>query len=158
RGRRGGPGKESPAPRGRPASARPKTTRAAQQAARTATASARTGGAAQQKARDMRGLGNPMGGGPTASDREGRSAAPPAGGVRVLEGEPGLLEVALVVQGDAVQVLRTEAVDEAAHAGALDDDVVLGRFVFDAEAVPEPRAPARQHADPEPGGLGGDLL
>src|SRR5947208_2653170 len=124
----------------------------------TATSSGRTGGEEQQKARARRGLGNPMGRGPTASDREGRSAAAAAGGVRVFEGEPGLLEVALVVQGDAVQVLGAEPVDEAAHARALDDDVVVGGLVVDAEAVLEPRAPARQHADAEPGGLGGHLL
>src|SRR5881394_1864151 len=124
----------------------------------TATSSGRTGGGEQQKARAVRGLVHPMGGGPTASDREGRSAAAAAGGVRVFEGEPGLLEVALVVQGDAVQVLRAEPVDEAAHAGALDHDVVVGWLVFDAEAVLEARAPAREHADPQPRGLGGDLL
>src|SRR6266566_2942347 len=124
----------------------------------TATSSGRTGGEEQQKARAVRGLGHPMGGGATASDRERRSAAAAAGGVRVFEGEPGLLEVALVVQGHAVQVLRAEPVDEAAHAGALDDDVVIGGLVLDAEAVLEARAPARQHADAQPGGLGGHLL
>src|SRR5438477_1609273 len=124
----------------------------------TATSSGRTGGGEQQKARAVRGLVHPMGGGPTASDREGRSAAAAAGGVRVFEGEPGLLEVALVVQGDAVQVLGAEPVDEAAHAGALDHDVVVGWLVFDAEAVLEARAPPREHADPQPRGLGGDLL
>src|SRR5213082_3433933 len=124
----------------------------------TATSSGRTSGGEQQKSRAVRGLVHPMGGGPTASDREGRSAAAAAGGVRVFEGEPGLLEVALVVQGDAVQVLRAEPVDEAAHAGALDHDVVVGWLVFDAEAVLEARAPAREHADPQPRGLGGDLL
>src|SRR5438552_8987407 len=124
----------------------------------TATSSGRTGGEEQQKARAVRGLGHPMGGGATASDREGRAAAAAAGGVRGFEGEPGLLEVALVVQGHAVQVLRAEPVDEAAHAGALDDDVVIGGLVLDAEAVLEARAPARQHADAQPGGLGGHLL
>src|SRR5213082_277289 len=125
----------------------------------TATSSGRTvGGEEQQKARAVRGLGNPMGRGPTASDREGRSAAAAAGGVRVFEGEPRLLEVALVVQGDAVQVLGAESVHEAAYAGALDHDVVVGGLVFDAEAVFEAGAPARQHADPQPGGLRGHLL
>src|SRR6184192_1389641 len=124
----------------------------------TATSSGRTGGEEQQKARARRGLGNPMGRGPTASDREGRSAAAAAGGVRVFEGEPRLLEVALVVQGDAVQVLGAESVHEAAYAGALDHDVVVGGLVFDAEAVFEARAPARQHADAQAGGLGGHLL
>src|SRR2546421_3813963 len=124
----------------------------------TATSSGRTGGEEQQKARARRGLGNPMGRGPTASDREGRSAAAAAGGVRVFEGEPRLLEVALVVQGDAVQVLGAESVHEAAHAAALDHDVVVGGLVFDAEAVFEARAPARQHADAQAGGLGGHLL
>src|SRR2546430_14419247 len=93
----------------------------------TTTSSGRTGGAEQQKARAARGLEVPMGRGPTVSDREGRSAAAAAGGVGVFEGEPGLLEIALVVQGDAVQVLSAEPVDEAAHAGAFDHEVVLGR-------------------------------
>src|SRR5881392_3965281 len=124
----------------------------------TATSSGRTGGEEQQKARARRGLENPMGRGPTASDCEGRSAAAAAGGVRVFEGEPRLLEVAPVVQGDAVQVLGAESVHEAAHAGALDHDVVVGGLVFDAEAVFEARAPARQHADAQAGGLGGHLL
>src|ERR1043166_8612781 len=124
----------------------------------TATSSGRTGGGGQQKTPARRGLRHPKGGGATASDREGRSAAAAAGGVRVFEGEPGLLEVALVVQGHAVQVLRAEPVDEAAHAGALDDDVVVGGLVLDAEAVLEARAPARQHADAQAGGLGGHLL
>src|SRR2546430_2907207 len=124
----------------------------------TATSSGRTGGEEQQKARAMRGLVNPMGRGPTASDREGRSAAAAAGGVRVFEGEPRLLEVALVVQGDAVQVLGAESVHEASHAGALDHDVVVGGLVFDAEAVFEARAPARQHADAQSSDLGGPLL
>src|SRR5258708_20360824 len=122
----------------------------------TATSSACTD--RQQKARVVRGLDKPMGGGPTASDGEGRSAAAAARGVRVLEGEARLLEVALVVQGDAVQVLGAEAVDEAAHSGRLDDDVVLGRLVLDAQAVAEPGAAARQYADPQPGRLGPSLL
>src|SRR6266699_245272 len=124
----------------------------------TATSSGRTGGEEQQKARARRGLGNPMGRGPTASDREGRSAAAAARGVGVLEGEPRLLEVALVVQGDAVQVLGAEGVDKAPHAGRIDDDVVLGRLVFDVQAVLESRAPARQHRDPESGALGRDIF
>src|SRR5436189_63584 len=82
-------------------------------AAMTATSRGRTGG--QQKARDVRGLGMPIVRGPTASDRERRSAAAAARGVRVLESEPRLLEVALVVQRDAVQILSAEAVHEAAH-------------------------------------------
>src|SRR5438034_3438582 len=85
--------------------------------------------------------------GPTASDRERRSAAAAACGVRVLESEPRLLEVALVVQRDAVQILSAEAVHEAAHTCALDDDVVLARLVFDIEAIAEPRAPAGEHRD-----------
>src|SRR2546430_3494140 len=120
--------------------------------------SGRTGGGEQKKARAVRGLVHPMGGGPTASDREGRSAAAAARGVGVLEGEPRLLEVALVVQGDAVQVLGAEGVDKAPHAGRIDDDVVLGRLVFDVHAVLESRAPARKHRDPESGALGRDIF
>src|SRR5438876_10551345 len=98
----------------------------------TATSSGRTGGEEQQKARAVSGLGQPMVGGATASDREGRSAAAAASGVRVFEGEPGLLEVALVVEGHAVTVRRAEPIDETAHAGLLEGDVVIGRIVLDA--------------------------
>src|SRR5260370_872884 len=122
----------------------------------TTTSSARTD--RQQKARVVRGLDKPSGGGPTVSDGEGRSAAAAARGVRVHEGEARLLEVALVAQGHAVQVLGAEAVDEAATAGGLDDDVVLGRLLLDAQAVAEPGAAPGQHADPLPGRLGRRLL
>src|SRR3989440_7205869 len=124
----------------------------------TATSSGRTGGEEQQKARAGGGRGNPRGRGPTAPAREGRSAAAAAGGVGVCEGDPRLLEVAFVVRGDAVQVLGAESVHEAGHAAALDHDVVVGGLVFDAEAVLEARASARQHADAQAGGLGGPLL
>src|SRR3989440_4651414 len=124
----------------------------------TATSSGRTGGEEQQKARAGGGRGNPRGRGPTAPARDGRRGRVAAGRVRVFEGEPRLLEVALVVQGDAVQVLGAESIHEAAHAGALDHHVVVGGLVFDAEAVFEARAPARQHADAQTGGLGGHLL
>src|SRR5690242_275559 len=129
---------------------------AAQYAAMTATSSDRTGG--QQKARDGRGLGRPNQPGATASDREGRSAAAAACGVRVLEGEPRLLEIALVVQGDAVQVLGAEAVYETPHPRGLNHDVVVPGFVFDVEAVAKSRAAPGEHRDPEPGGLGRNLL
>src|SRR5690349_17516930 len=108
----------------------------------------------QQKARAVRGLERPTEAGPTASDRERRSAAAAACGVRVLEGEPRLLEVALVVQGDAVQVLGAEAVHEAAHTGALKHDVIVPGLVLDVQAVAESRAAPREHRDPETGGLG----
>src|SRR5256885_17255334 len=119
----------------------------------TATSTGRPvgGGREQQKARAMRGPGNPRGRGPTASDRERRSAAAATGGVRVFEGEPRLLEVALVVQGDAVQVLGAESVHEAAHAGALDHDVVVGGLVLDAEAGFEARAAAPPPPDAQAG-------
>src|SRR5881396_1363838 len=66
-------------------------------------------------------------------DRERRPAAAAAGCVRVLEGEARFLEIALVVDVHAVQVLAAEAVDEEPHAARLDHHVVgLGLF-FDAE-------------------------
>src|SRR3989441_12512701 len=92
------------------------------------------------------------------SHREGRSAAAAARGVGILEREPGLLEVALVVQRHAVQVLRAEPIHEAAHAGALDHDVVLERLLLDVQAVAEARASAREHADAESRRGGGNLL
>src|SRR5438132_1711630 len=95
---------------------------------------------------------------PTGSDGEGRPAAAATRGVRVVEREARFLEIALVVQRHAVQVLGAEAVYEAAHAAALDHDVVGGGLVLNAQAVAEPRAAARQHADPQAGGLGRHVL
>src|SRR5438128_2598419 len=112
----------------------------------------------QQKARAVRGLERPTEAGPTASDGEGRSAAAAARSVRVLEGEPRLLEVALVVQGDAVQVLGAEAVDKTPYARGLDHHVVVARLVLDVQAVAESRASPGKHRDPEPRRLRRNLL
>src|SRR5947207_3805391 len=111
----------------------------------------RSVGDGQQKARDQRGLRTPYQSGSARSHGERRSAAAAARGVRVLEREAGLLEVALVVEGHAVQVLGAEAVDEAAHPCALEHDVVVGWLLLDAHAVAEPRAAAREHSDAEAG-------
>src|SRR5260370_22236352 len=100
------------------------------------TARSRERTAGQQKARARRGLQRPGARGPTGSDRERRSAAAAARGVRVLEGEPRLLEVALVVEPDTVQVLGAEAVHETAHPRGLDHDVVIARLVLDVQPVP----------------------
>src|SRR5256886_3190105 len=112
----------------------------------TATSAGRSATGGQQKARAVRGLGLPNEG-PTRSDRERRSAAAAAGSVRVLEGEPRLLEVAPEVDHRAVQVLGAEGVDEAPHAARFHDDVVVERLLVDVEAVAESRASARQHRD-----------
>jgi len=53
------------------------------------------------------------------SDREGRPAAATARRVGVLERKTRFLEVALVVDRDAVQVLATELVDEETQMGSL---------------------------------------
>src|SRR6266568_962370 len=128
----------------------------------TATSSGRRAaspaGAEREKARDARGPFGMVRGRTAASDRERRSAAAAAGRVRILERETGFLEIALVVERDAVQVLGAEGVDEDADAGRLEHHIVLEGLVFDAQAVLEPRAAARQHADAEAGGLGGDFL
>src|SRR2546425_5330877 len=120
----------------------------------TATSGPRSARGGRQKARAVRGLELPEEW-PIGSDREGRPTPTPAGGVRVLEGEPRLLEVAPEVDHRAVQVLGAEGVDEAPHAARFHDEVVVERLLFDAEAVAESRAPARQHRDPEAGRLGG---
>src|SRR5439155_20214553 len=96
----------------------------------TAMSGGRSATGVQQKARAVRGLGLPNVG-PNRSDREGRSAAAAAGGVRVLEGEPRLLEVAPEVDHRAVQVLGDEGVDEAPDAGRVHDDIVVERLLFD---------------------------
>src|SRR5204862_2596236 len=92
------------------------------------------------------------------SDRERRSAAAAAGGVRILESEPGLLEVALVVDHGAVEILRAEFIDEQPHARALNDDVIRGRLLLDVQAIPKARAPARQYGDAQSRGILGHLL
>src|SRR6266568_4115181 len=92
------------------------------------------------------------------SDRERRSAAAAAGGVRILEGEPGLLEVALVVDHSAVEILRAELIDKQPHARALDDHVVRRRLLFDVEAVAKAGATTGQHGDAQTGRLLRDLL
>src|SRR2546430_13946455 len=108
----------------------------------TATSAGRSATGGQQKARAVRGLGLPNEG-PNRSDREGRSAAATAGGVRVLEGEPRLLEVAPEVDHRAVQVLGAESVDEAPHAARFHAEVAVERLLLDAEAAVDSRAPAR---------------
>src|SRR2546426_11005920 len=112
----------------------------------TATSGGRSATGGQQKARAVRGLGLPNEG-PNRSDRERRSAAAAAGGVRILEGEPGLLEVALVVDHGAVEILRAELIDKQPHARALDDDVIRRRLLFDVQAITEARAPAGEDGD-----------
>src|SRR5712691_8205957 len=108
----------------------------------TATSGARSARGGQQKARAVRGLGLPNEG-PIGSHREGRSAAAAAGGVRVLEGEPRLLEVAPEVDHRAVQVRDAEGVHEAPYTARFHDDVVVERLLFDVETVAESRAPTR---------------
>src|SRR5881394_1918572 len=124
----------------------------------TATSTERTISPEDKTARDERGPDMPRGMTAQRSDGEGRPAAAAAGRVRVLEREAGLLEIALVVDHDAVQVLRAELVHEQPHPGARDDDIVRGGFGFDAEAVLEARAAARQDGDAQPDGLRGRLL
>src|SRR3989442_2393662 len=119
----------------------------------TATSGGRSATGGQQKARAVRGLELPEEW-PIGSDCEGRSAAATAGGVRVLEGEPRLLEVAPEVDHRAVQVLGAEGVDEAPHAARFHDEVVVERLLFHAEAVAESRASAQQHLEPQAGPLG----
>src|SRR5882672_11535704 len=92
------------------------------------------------------------------SDGEGRPAAAAAGRVRVLEREAGFLEVALVVDDDAVQVLRAELVHEQPDPRARDHHIVRGGLGFHAQAVFEARAAAREHGDAQPHGVGGRLL
>src|SRR5207302_1729248 len=73
------------------------------------------------------------------------------------DGPPGQAAVAEeVVARVALAPREHQAEDD--DGGAFDHEVVRGGLVFDAQAVAEPRAPARQHADPQAGGLGGDLL
>src|SRR6266571_1883387 len=92
------------------------------------------------------------------SDRERRSAAAAAGGVRILERKPGFLEVALVIDHRAVQILRAEFVDKQPHAGALNHHVIRRGLLFDVQAVAEAGAPARQHRDAQAGRLLRHLL
>src|SRR5258708_24539600 len=91
-------------------------------------------------------------------DREGRAAAAAAGGVRVLEGETGFLEVAAIIDRGAVQVLGAEVVHEQPDAARLDHVIVVGRLVLDVQGVLEARAAARHYADPQARHRGVHLL
>src|SRR5712691_12697524 len=81
------------------------------------------------------------------SNRERRSAAAAAGSVRILERKSGFLEVALVIDHRAVQILRAEFIDKQPHAGAFNDHVIRPGLLFDVQAVAEAGAPARQNSD-----------
>src|SRR6266852_5665950 len=86
--------------------------------------------------------------------REARPAAASVLGVRVLEREPGLPELALyVVDLDAHQVHRAHRVDEAAHALHLEDEVAGALLLFKIQAVLEARAPAAYHGEAQAGTL-----
>src|SRR5687767_7486016 len=76
------------------------------------------------------------------SGRERMSAPAATGGVRVLEREPRTLHRGHVVDGDVVQVLGRKRVDKELEALRLDDEVILGRLVFDKETVFEAAAAA----------------
>src|SRR4029079_7210992 len=83
--------------------------------------------------------------------RSKRAPAPaPAGGVRVLEGEAGALHGRHVVDGDAVQVLRRERVDEDLEAVLFDNECVVSGLLFDEQAVAKAAAAAGLNAHPEP--------
>src|SRR5437867_2753687 len=92
------------------------------------------------------------------SDRERRSAAAAAGSVRILERKSGFLEIALVIDHRAVQILRAEFVDKQPHAGAFNHHVIRRGLLFDVQAVAEAGAPARQHGDAQAGRLLRHLL
>src|SRR5260221_10955411 len=79
----------------------------------------------------------PRSGGRGRSGREARAAAAAAGRIRIGEGEPGALHRRHVIDGDAVEILEAEAVDEYAHPLHRDDVVVLERPLLDVEAVLE---------------------
>src|SRR6266446_4962803 len=87
------------------------------------------------------------------SNRERRPAAAAAGSVRILERKAGFLEIALVIDHRAVQILRAEFVDKQPHARALDDDVIGRWLLLDVQAVAETRTTAGQHGDPQPSRL-----
>src|SRR5439155_22733224 len=72
--------------------------------------------------------------------------------------ESGFLEVALVIDHCAVEILRAEFIDKQPHARALDHDVIGRGLLFDVQAVAKARAAARQHSDAQPGGLVRHLL
>src|SRR5262245_46606833 len=91
------------------------------------------------------------------SRRKAAPAATPARGVRITEGEARSLHGADVVDGDAREILRAEAVHEHADAVHGEHHIVVQGALFDVEAVLEPRAPARKHTHAEPGDFDGYL-
>src|SRR5207244_11180481 len=88
------------------------------------------------------------------SRREARAATTRVLGVRVLEGEPALAELALdVVDLDAEQIHRAHRIDEALHAAGLEDHVAGALVLLDVEAVLEARAAAADHGNAQAGAL-----
>src|SRR3954464_10562286 len=85
---------------------------------------------------------------------ERRAAAARVLGVRVLEAEPALPELALdVVDFHAEQVHRAHRVDEAAEAADLEHRVPRALVLLDVQAVLEAGAPAADDGDAEAGTL-----
>ena len=75
--------------------------------------------------------------------RERRTAAAPASGVRVLEGEARALHRRHVVDRDITHVLRRKGIDKDPEAILVENEIILSRFVLDEERIFEPTAATR---------------
>ena len=89
---------------------------------------------------------------------ETRAAAAAAGGVRVSEREARPLHRRDVVDLDAVQIGKAEAVDKQLDPLGVVNQVILRRRFLDVQAVFETRTSAGHHADAEPALLDRDLF
>src|SRR5204863_7581344 len=88
------------------------------------------------------------------SGAEARPAPASMLGVRVLEAEPALPELAFdVVDLDSEQVHRAHRVDEALHSLDLEDHVAGPLVLLDVQAVLEARASAADDGDAQAGAL-----
>ena len=75
------------------------------------------------------------------------AAAAGAGGVRVVDREPGALQAVLVVERGARQQLRARRVDDDLHAAELGQLVVAGDVGVEEHLVREARAATGAHGD-----------
>src|SRR6185295_9435759 len=83
--------------------------------------------------------------GPDTSSRETRSAAAGAGSVRILDHELRTLEVFLVIDLGADEILVAHRVDQQGHAVLGHRRVVFVRDFVEGKSVLEARAPAALH-------------
>ena len=87
--------------------------------------------------------------GPAGGSAERLAATAGALGVRVVDGEPGLLQTVLVVQGRTVEQLGARRVDDHLHAAVVGGDVVRSHVAVEEHLVAEARTATGADGDPQ---------